>query len=210
MNWLKSISKIVLINLTSRVDRLLKSAEILEKYSIPYERVAAIQHEQGAVGLRDTVVKLFNDCIALGHENVLVFEDDVFMVVGEDEFHNTMNGAVAQLPENYHILFLGAQCTGGFTHFHSPNLLPVQKAFATHAWLVSRQGMKEILASNLQAPIDNHIVAEIEPMGHCFVTYPLLCSQREDFSDIGQNRINWHPFIHDRYYQKISEMRGRR
>ena len=49
MSWVNKIDRIVLLNLNSREDRLLESAEQFEKYGIPYERVTAIQDkEQGA------------------------------------------------------------------------------------------------------------------------------------------------------------------
>lgn len=49
--WTEYFDEVVLINLDKRVDRLLETAEELEKYNIPYKRIAAIEHKNGAIGL---------------------------------------------------------------------------------------------------------------------------------------------------------------
>jgi GR25 family glycosyltransferase involved in LPS biosynthesis len=210
MDWIKLIDRIVLLNLAHREDRLLQAAEVLETYNIPYNRVEAIYNqEHGATGLRDTMVKLFEEEIAKKTQHLLVFEDDVIFVEGQDTFHQAMNNVMAQLPEQYHICYFGCQLTLTPTRFYSSNLIPVQKAYSTHAWLISYQGMKEILASDLKGPIDNHIVDFVQPLGHCYCTYPLLASQREGFSDIGKQVFDWNPYISTRYEQQINAMRRR-
>ena len=81
--------------------------------------------------------------------------------------------------------------------------------FSTHAVIYSERGMKEILASVLEGPIDNHYVAKIEPIGGSYCVYPLLASQREGFSDIGQEKFSWRPFIEAKYEPEINRMRAR-
>lgn len=210
MDWIKLIDRIVLLNLPHREDRLLQSAELFEKYSIPYERVCAIHNkEHGATGLRDTIVKLFEEEIEKKTDRLLIFEDDVTFVEGPDTFHQCMNGVMQQLPEQFHICLLGCQVTITPTHFYSANLIPVIRAYSTHAWMLSYQGMKEILARDLQPPIDNHIVDHVQPLGQTYCTYPLLASQRPDKSDIGGQFIDWRAFIETRYEQQIQAMRAR-
>jgi len=207
MNWLKSIDKIYLVNLLHRQDRLLKSAELLEEYHIPYERFQAIHDkEQGARGLRDTMIKIFSEIIENNYKNTLIFEDDVSFCLDSFWFHDTMNKVVEQLPENYHLCYLGGQATGRLSHFHSANLIPVIKYFATHSVLYSLHGVKEIMARDFGYPIDNWIVESIQPMAHCYCTYPLLCSQRPDISDIGGQFIDWTPFIQGRFQQRVLEI----
>lgn len=209
MKWLNFVNKTVVLNLDKREDRLLDITDHFEKYEIPFTRVAAIENEKGADGLRDTMIKLFTESLDEGIENLLVFEDDCLIVVPPETFHDTMNKATHQLPESYHLLYLGLQATAGFQNFYSPNLLPVQKGYATHSVMYSQQGMREVLASQLQSPIDNHIVDTVQKQGHCYATYPLLCTQRAGVSDIGKSFIDWQPFIEPRFYQKINEMRAR-
>lgn len=207
--WRNFVDKIYVVNLLKRTDRLLQITEDFEKYEIPFERFQAIENDRGAEGLRDTMKLLFESCVEKGYRNVLVFEDDADFVIEKFWFHDTMDKVAIQLPDNYHICFLGCQLTVTPSHFHSPNLISAQKMFSTHAAIYSLQGMKEILSRDFDFPIDNYYVAEIQPMGHCYCTYPLLCSQREGYSDIGHNFISWKPFIEHRFEQKVSEITRR-
>jgi len=205
--WTEFFDCIYLINLAKRTDRLLEAAEQLEKFDIPYKRVCAIERDNGAEGLRDTMIQIFTEALEQGYKNILVFEDDVLFL--EEDLNYIMDKVVVQLPEDYRILLLGAQYSNGFTHFHSPNLLPVIGAFATHAAGYSALAMREIVDLNLGFPIDNWMVNEIQPRGGTYGTYPLLATQREGYSDIGKNEISWRPFIDGRYTQKIHELNSR-
>jgi hypothetical protein len=210
LNWPSFFDKIYLINLSTRTDRLLASAETLEQYEIPYTRISAIHDkEQGARGLRDTMLLVFEDAINNGYDNILVFEDDVTFVVGKDILDDVMTKCIEQLPENYHLLYLGGQPTGGFPNFYSNNLLPVHQFFATHAVAYSKQAIKEILIRDFSYPIDNWIVKEIQNQGKCYCTNPMLARQRPDHSDINGQFVNWQPFIDQRFSQKLSELHGK-
>lgn len=208
MEWINNISRIVCLNLNKRDDRLLEFAKMAEEYEIPFERVSAIENEQGAIGLRDTMKEVFSEAIEGNCKNVLVFEDDAEIKVGKDVFHDYMNKAMEQLPESYHMVFLGCQLTSNTCKWFSTNLIRVQKAFSTHAVLYSIQGMKEIMSRDFGYPIDNWYVDHIEPLGQSFCTYPLLVSQRPSYSDIGKNFIDWRPFLDQRFIQQIGNIRG--
>lgn len=205
MNWTEYVDRIVVINLQKRTDRLLEIAEELHKWNIPYELFTAIEKENGAEGLRDSVVQIFNESLSKEHENIVIFEDDCLFV---EEPNSVMNNVIKQMPSNYHIIYLGGQVTNGFKQRHSENLIQLDMCFATHAWMISKQGMKEILSQGLDFPIDNCIVQKVQPLQQCYITYPLLATQREGFSNIGGAYINWSPFIVARYQQKIAEFKA--
>lgn len=209
MKWIDYFDEIYVLNLLKRTDRLLQITQDFEKYEIPFTRINAIEMPNGAEGLRDTMVLVFNDAIEKNYRNILIFEDDCKIVIDPFWFHETMNDVVDELPISYHLCFLGGQASNRFSHFHSKHLLPVQKYFSTHSVAYSIQGIKEILARPFGFPIDNWMVEHIQPMGHCYTIHPLLCSQYAGFSDIGKNVMDWNPFIVPRHQQKINEM-GRR
>jgi len=217
MDWVNKIDRIVCFNLQKRTDRLLEFTEQAEKYEIPFERFNAIEDkQQGARGLRDSMVTIFTESIAKEHKHVIIFEDDCDIIQVPILFHETMNRVMEQIPETYHMVFLGCQLTSRPSHFHSPNLIPVIKAFSTHAVMYSLQGMKEILSkpdfhTDKGYPIDNWMVEAIQPIGQTYCTYPLLCSQKDGISDIGGGQfMSWKPFIEGRFDQKIAEMGGGR
>ena len=199
--WTDFFDKIYCINLPKRVDRLILFCEEMDKYNINFEIVNGIEHEKGAEGLRQVVENIFNEAVEKNYENILIFEDDCYFLCDPNPI---MEQAVKELPEYYHILYLGGQASDGFKRRHSATLLQLDKCFATHAWALSIQGIKEILAAGLKAPIDNSVVDTIQNQQRCFITYPLLSSQREGYSDICMNDINWNPFIIDRYNQKLA------
>lgn len=205
--WINFFSEIFLINLPKRTDRLLTSAEQFERFEIPFTRISAIENEKGAIGLRDTMQNLFEDCIAKKKENVLIFEDDFDIVVSPIEFHDAMNKVTEQIPDNYWMCFLGCQITGAISHFKAPNIIAAQKMFSTHAVFYSLDGMKNILAMGFDYPIDNFYVDKIEPMARSYCTYPFLVSQKAGYSDIGGAEMNWKAFLEHRFEQKISELK---
>lgn len=206
MSWIDFFSDIYVINLAKRTDRLIQITIDFEKYGIPFKRVEAIELPSGAEGLMETMKQIFREAIAEKKEHILIFEDDNEFVCGVDQFHLTMENVIAQLPENYIMIFLGCQVTGGATSFHSPNLVCGNQMFSTHAVMYSLQGMKEIMSRGFEYPIDNFYVAKIEKIGRSYFTYPLLCSQYAGFSDIGKNEISWKPFIEAKYQQVINEL----
>lgn len=209
--WINFFDEIYVVNLLKRSDRLLQITEDFEKYEIPFTRINAIEDEQGARGLRDTMLELYRNAISKGQKNILVFEDDCKIVVEKWWFDETMTNIVTQLPSNYHLCYLGGQMSSRPSHFFSPNLVPVVKYFATHSVIYSLQGMMEIMAREMQYPIDNWMVEAIQSLGRTYTCHPLLCSQYAGISDIGGGQyMDWHPFIVPRHEQKINEMNGRR
>lgn len=205
--WHDKIDRIVCLNLAKRIDRLLAFTEMAEKLKLPFERIESIfDSQQGARGLRDTIYSLFLEEIVKETSHLLIFEDDAMCVVDEPYFNQIMGKVVDQLPSNYHMIFLGCQITGRIQEFYSENIFPVIQAYSTHAVLYSLSGMKAVIASNLDYPIDNHLTKTVQPLGKCYAVDPLLFSQVPGISDIGGgNFMDWTPFIVARHEQKINE-----
>lgn len=201
--WTNFFDKIFVINLKKRYDRWLHIQKQLKKYSINFERKEAIEHERGAEGLRLTMVEIFNEAISKGWNNVLIFEDDVEVV--NKDFDEVMNKVVTQIPNDYLICYLGCNLTTGVSGFYSENLLPVVNAFSTHACFYSRKAIELILKNNFSAPIDNYMVSQVQNRyGNCYCTYPFLCTQIAGISDIENKFVDWNPFLHLRYKQRLS------
>jgi hypothetical protein len=207
MTWTKFFDRIVLINLPTRNDRLLKSLNELDAYKIPFELYEATKLQNGAEGLQQTMLKLFKECIESGVENLLVFEDDIDII--DPSINEIMNEVLKQLPNNYDLLFLGVQPSKGFSNYHSKNLLPLVGGYGTHAVAYSLNAMKFCVNVGMRYPIDNWLVDELQTRGNCYCTYPMLCSQKEDVSDIGGVFISWKPFLEVKYQQEINKLNSR-
>lgn len=207
MIWTKFFDKIFLINLAKRKDRLEQAAEQLNRYSIPFERVEAIEDINGAEGLRLTMVGIFEDAIKKGYKNVAVFEDDVDVI--EESINEVMEVVIKDLPEEYDICYMGCQLCRVPESFHGEHLLKAKAMFATHAAMYSNKGMRQILLNNFTAPIDNAIVATVQNFGNCYAVYPILCSQIVSHSDIytAELVLDWKPYIEGKYWKQIEAMK---
>lgn len=202
--WHEFFDWIVVINLEKRVDRWISVCEQMERFDIPFKRKNAVECNSGAEGLMRTMVEIFNEAIDKGYNNILVFEDDA--VFKDEDVNGIMENVIKQINKEYLLCYLGCQPTSGFNGWYSHNLLPVLNAYATHAVMYSRKAMQLILASNLDHPIDNHYVNNIQTYGDCYAVHPFLCTQAEGFSDIGKAEINWDVFLSQRHNQKIMQL----
>lgn len=205
--WTKYLDKIYVINLAKRKDRMLNAVNQLNRHSIPFERVEAIEEQNGAEGLRLTMDKLFRHCIKNKYENVLVFEDDLDII--EPTINEVMQNVVADLPPNYDIIYLGTQLCAMPTGFYNHNLLKgVQHAFATHAAIYSLKAMKDIVKGKMTAPIDNWITQNIQQRNLTFAVYPMLVSQIVGKSDIysDQESIDWKSYLEGKFYEMTKHL----
>lgn len=126
---------------------------------------------------------------ATGEERLLTFEDDVLI---QDDRH--LGNALAELPADWDILYLGANITEGVFGIkefppvrYSPYLYRVRKAWTTHAIAYSRK-MVDIILQNYPVHsfevFDNWLNREILPHYKCFLINPMICWQRPGISDL--------------------------
>jgi hypothetical protein len=208
MSWDTTfIDRVFLVNLKKREDRFKEFFEMALEHNIVFERWEAIEYpNEGARGLRDTMQRLFVECLSRGYKNVMVFEDDALIL--RPDFNDIMDSVVRQIPANYDIVYGGSQPTIGFPEgFHSHNLLKLYKGFATHHCIYSESVMKYLAGTTWGYPIDNWLVDHIQTAGNCYQIYPFLTTQRAGFSDIGGQTWTWRPFLEIRFDQKIMEMK---
>lgn len=206
--WTDFFSRIVLINLVTRTDRLLESSDELNKYGVPFEVVRAIKNENGQRGISDTLRALFKESLKMGHKKLLVFEDDVKMLVEPNEFDRVMDLAQVELPTDWDMLYLGANIPYPSCAWeYSPHLIKIGYALSLHAVAYSSKCMERILRVPRQLPIDVQIAKEVHWAASSFVTYPLLCTQRPGYSDIESREVSYGHFIEDRY-KKVEEYLG--
>lgn len=205
--WTDFFDKIYLINLAKRKDRLEQATEQLNRYNIPFERIEAIEHENGADGLRLTMEGIFNESIANDFRNILVFEDDIDII--EPSINQVMENVLIDVPD-YDMILLGCQLCQVPTEWYNEHLLKVQSAYATHAVMYSFGGIKKIINRVLPMfqPIDNTLVQQIQPDGKTFAVYPILASQVISHSDIytREPEQNWKPHLEEKYWNRMRMM----
>lgn len=192
------LENVFVLNLDSRPDRLEAADCQLKEAGIPYTRFPAISHENGIKGLLLTMEALFEKCIAEGLDKVCVLEDDFKFLLPPVPF---LNEVMPQLPENYHCFHLGLNLLEQPVKV-STNILRVRTSYATHAIVYSQEAMRLILPllkREETQPYDILLMHHIQPMGKCYCTYPMLCTQRPDHSNIENKYMDWATLMNTTY-----------
>lgn len=203
--------KVFLINLDSRPDRLEIIDCHLKEQGIEYERFPAIKDDNGIKGLILTMRQLFKLCLERGYQNVMILEDDAKMLFPAVPF---LREAIPQIPTNYHCFHLGLNLLTEPKRI-SPNILQINTSYATHAVCYSRAGI-EFIAPLLEreeiVPYDILLMKEVQPVQRCYATFPMLCTQRTNYSDIEKKDTNWEALMamtysmHTKNLQSMNEI----
>lgn len=207
MSWQNYFSKIFIINLPHRTDRLQRVTEIMNEYEIDAFVFEATEHAKGELGLVATMKKLFIQCLNGGYERVLVFEDDVEFLERPEIFNQIMDKCVNDLKSiDWNMFYLGLQHVKPFMLWRTQNVLPVSCGYSTHAVAYSKVAMQWVVDTAILEPVDNAIVREFQPKGTCFCCYPQLATQADTYSDICRDRPNFGRFIKNSYEQSVRDI----
>ncbi len=199
--WCNYFDQIFLINLKSRKDRLLESVRELKSYHIPFIRYDATYDDNGMLGLYDTMTRLFKECLDNGTKEILVFEDDVRFLQDPTP---VMDNLVKNIPA-WDLLYLGCNLPDPAVVKAGEPFVKISRAYATHAVAYSENAMRHILAKTLQLPFDVLLADQIQPKFNCYATYPMLCSQRDGYSNIENRVVFYKPYLEDRFNQNVRE-----
>lgn len=202
---------VAIINLKKREDRLATSTKILDDFGVRYEVWEATDNtEHPCRGLVDSMQRYFRKVLDEGGDKCLLFEDDIMPLISHGTFHETMNNALQQLPNDWDLFYLGGNCASGLQKFYSPNLLPVKMMYATHATAYSKKAMEFVVNKTINEPIDNCLVRDFQPNKKIFITYPMLFTQSANYSDIGKAYTDWSRFLETRYNAEIKKIQNDR
>ncbi len=121
--------------------------------------------------------------------HALLFENDVV-------FKSTtrLPYVFEQLPNDWDILYLGANITNGVTDKYSKDLHRIKHAWTTHAVAYSRNVMEYIvekfdaLANHIY---DDWLAREVLPKFNCFIVNPMVCVQRPGYSSLWNNMADY-------------------
>ncbi len=147
------------------------------------ERVSAIKHEWGWLGLAQTFKKIFQEC----EGDVLIFEDDATY----RGWATNLQDAINDLPANWDMLMLGANIKDSRIDRISKRLVRTYGAWTTHAILYSHRFAKEMAELDLDVPIDEYYRTIVHPKGNSYIVYPFLSYQRPSDSDIESGYKNY-------------------
>jgi len=176
------------INLDHRKDKWRSSMNELAPH-FNLERVSAIQHEWGWVGLWQTFKKIFKECDG----DLLIFEDDATY----RGWATNLEQAIQDLPSDWDMLMLGANIKDSRLDRISKNLVRTYGSWTTHAILYSHRFAKEMAEIDLDIPIDEYFRTKVHPKGNSYICVPFLSFQRPSESDIEGGYKNYTSLFED-------------
>jgi glycosyl transferase, family 25 len=165
------------INLPERPERWEQFQK--QKFPFPVERFLAIRDIPGWKGCAKSHLKLMGE---IKEFPCAIFEDDCLMLDSWERVEEVMK----QLPENWDMLYLGATLNEQLERY-SENLFKLKNAFTTHCIIYRDSRVIDfMLKSDIDRKIDVFITKEVHTRFNCFVTYPMIATQRAGISDIGE------------------------
>ena len=182
------------INLNERPERW----EVFSKQVFPFDvqRVEGVKASPGWKGCTQSHLKVLEGITEFPS---VVFEDDCLMLASWDKVEEIMK----QLPDNWDMFYLGANLNEKLERY-SDNLYRIKNAWCTHAIIYNSQRAIDHILNNRDGmrKIDVFLIDNILPNYECFISYPLLATQRPGHSDIinkytDYNLIskNYHKFV---------------
>ena len=165
------------INLKTRRNKWAKVQKEAAKLNIELIRFEAIFKTYGHHGCFLSHTALLNQ----------VKDEGVFMIIEDDikvlEPLETLNKAIEQLPDDWDMLYLGANPSKKLKRY-SDNLLRLSGALMTHAVIYNNQnGVVDYILENAHGIIDIYLRDEVHDKFNCYITYPMICSQADGYSD---------------------------
>ena len=204
--------KVYCINLDRRNDRWDSCLIEFEKHGIDVERFSAVDGNAenyslgypydnelaGAISHLNVVKKAKE----LGLKNVLILEDDV---VFHDDLNNLFSEFIKQLPNNWEAFLFGGNHVGGRIQI-LPNVSKINISYALHAYGVNEKSYDYII-NYIESKINKVIkegksviktsvaadffMADTQQVLNWYCFTPHLAWQKEDFSDIQKNKVNY-------------------
>lgn len=172
------------INLDSRKDRWQKTQFELEILDISPERFKAIEHSMGWMGCSQSHLSILKEA-RRKKKNVFIFEDDVQIINYEK---GILESALNELSDwGWAMFYLGGNPLAPF-HQVSDHLAKLNYAHSTHAYGINKDYLDRIISAielfEGIYPIDVIYAKVIMPVFGCYITVPMLASQRDSYSNV--------------------------
>ena len=188
---------VCVIGLKARRDRWARCKEVLQG------RVERVTHYTTVQNFQDSYKGYMTDWMKMlkmfQGQPLMFFEDDFEFT---DDFDEVFPKAVAELPQSYDMLYLGANLQAPVTRY-SDHLVRVNGAWLMHATLLSAKFIDYILKAY---PISNIRIADewyrrIAPQREFYMTVPMISYQRKDYSDF-VGRYVFYDIFSNKYYKR--------
>jgi len=198
----KPFGVVYCLNQDSRPDRWKLATEEFARVGLKVDRFSSIPADQPYKSFCLSQYAMLKTFVASGHAVGLLLEDDVIFQSLEH-----LPAALAELPKDWDILYLGANITEMVTGIkdrppmrYSKHLCRVGAAWTTHAVAYSRAMAIKIISTypvNSYAMYDQWLNENILASHQCFLVNPMLAFQRPGKSDLWSQETDYTgAFVH--------------
>ncbi|KKM64874.1 hypothetical protein LCGC14_1496970 [marine sediment metagenome] len=185
------------INLDSRPRKWKRVQKEAAKVDIKLERFSGIKTDYGHIGCTNSHKAILDK--AKGNGIFMIIEDDFKICVESPKAMLAL--AMSQLPDDWDMLYLGATLSKSLDIFSS-NLYRLQGGLAAHAIIYNNQnGVIDYILKSQTGPIlDKFYRDVVQKKFNCFITFPMMATQRAGRSDILNKRTSYKNI--ERFYKK--------
>lgn len=193
----------VCINLDRRPDRWQRMQTEFARHGVEgVRRVSAIdgsavqlpanwKHTAGAYGCLLSHLSVVQQARELGHDSVLIFEDDAVL---DPEFETKFNSFMEQVPSDWDMLYVGALHTDEPERVRD-SVFRISKANSTFAYALNHTVFDAFLELNARAENVLDVNAyELQRRFNCYCSLPNLVWVQLEYSDV-QNRLERHWYL---------------
>jgi GR25 family glycosyltransferase involved in LPS biosynthesis len=161
-----------------------------------------VGYTQGSLGCLKSHVEICRIALERGYENILILEDDTEFVKSIDNLIKYSN----KINNSYDMLYLAGRYISKNPNKHSlsnmsyinnnNNTISTIKSnniLTTGSYCIKKPAMEYLInnINNYSKEIDVFYVEEIQQIFECYLCIPNITKQRNGYSDIQQNNVNY-------------------
>jgi GR25 family glycosyltransferase involved in LPS biosynthesis len=153
-----------------------------------------VGYTQGSLGCLKSHVEICRIALERGYENILILEDDTEFVNSIDNFIKYSK----KINNSYDMLYLAGRYINKNPNKQSVSNMPhitikSNNILTTGSYCIKKPAMEYLInnINNYSKEIDVFYVEKIQSNFDCYLCIPNITKQRDGYSDIQQNNVNY-------------------
>jgi hypothetical protein len=180
-------SKVLFLTQAERPDRTKQCQDELKRVGLKAEPYYAISADNP---FKSFCLSQKSMVDSITSDGALLLEDDVVF-----KNLNNLQNVINELPEDFDLLYLGANVTDPHPEYVSPLLRRIRSAWTTHAIVYSLKAAKYISENYVDwetsGMYDDWLSREFLPKKKCYICCPMIAIQRPVYSDMWQRQCSY-------------------
>jgi len=178
-------SSTVVINLKERPEKKKYMEKMLSIFGLKCNFFEATKHIDPKRGCLESHLSVIRDSIKKGYKNVLIMEDDA-------KFIKVLKN-IEKPPPDWDMIYMGGTVYRVLDKQYK-GYARVQ-TWTTHCYMINLENKKLVddllKVENYEYEIDRYYLEKINPNYNCYMVDPMICIQKEGFSDIEGKEVNY-------------------